>query len=317
MSIFAVGNILFTNMEDNQIKQNSWQAWLLAARPKTLTGAAVPVMIGSAMAVADAHGHVQWLPVLLCFLFAFIMQIDANFVNDYFDFLKGTDDEQRLGPKRACAQGWVTIRAMRRALLLTTLVGCLVGLPLIFYGGWMMLAVGVLCVVFCFLYTTHLSYMGMGDLLVLFFFGIVPVTMTYYLALPAGTQAVTLECLLASVACGLVIDALLVVNNYRDIENDRRTGKMTLIVAIGSQRGRWLYLGLGIVSCLMGCVFIMYGHVWAALLPIVAYLPLHVMSYIEMRRIGKGAALNRVLGLTARNIFIYGLAVSVGFLVEA
>lgn len=304
-------------MDETRIKQNSWQAWLLAARPKTLTGAAVPVMIGSALAVADAHGHVQWLPMLLCFAFAFIMQIDANFVNDYFDFLKGSDDEQRLGPKRACAQGWVTIRAMRRALVLTTLLACLVGLPLAFYGGWPMLAVGALCVVFCFLYTTHLSYMGMGDLLVLLFFGVVPVTMTYFLVLPVGFQTVTLEAMLASVACGMVVDALLVVNNYRDIDNDRRTGKQTLIVAIGPKGGRRLYLGLGVAACLLGCAFVAYGHAWAALLPVVVYLPLHVLTYVDMRRIGRGAALNRVLGMTARNIFIYGLTTAVGFLVSA
>lgn len=301
-------------MDETQIKQNSWQAWLLAARPKTLTGAAVPVMIGSALAVADAHGHVQWLPMLLCFAFAFIMQIDANLVNDYFDFLKGTDDELRLGPKRACAQGWVTIKAMRRALVLTTLLACIVGLPLIVYGGWPMLAVGALCVVFCFLYTTHLSYMGMGDLLVLLFFGVLPVTMTYFLVLPAGLQTVTFEVLLASVACGLVVDTLLVVNNYRDIDNDRRAGKQTLIVAIGERWGRLLYLALGVAACLLGCTFILYGHFWATWLPIVAYQPLHVATFVEMRRIGKGERLNRVLGMTARNILVYGLAVAIGFL---
>ena len=301
-------------MDETQIKQNSWQAWLLAARPKTLTGAAVPVMIGSALAVADAHGHVQWLPMLLCFAFAFIMQIDANLVNDYFDFIKGTDDELRLGPKRACAQGWVTIKAMRRALVLTTLLACIVGLPLVIYGGWLMLAVGVLCVVFCFLYTTHLSYMGMGDLLVLLFFGVLPVTMTYFLVLPAELQTVTLEVLLASVACGLVIDTLLVINNYRDIDNDRRTGKHTLVVAIGERWGRLLYLALGVAACLLGCTFILFGHFWATWLPIVAYQPLHVATFVEMRRIGKGERLNRVLGMTARNMFVYGLAVAIGFL---
>ena len=301
-------------MDETQIKQNSWQAWLLAARPKTLTGAAVPVMIGSALAVADAHGHVQWLPMLLCFAFAFIMQLDANLVHDYFDFIKGTDDELRLGPKRACAQGWVTIKAMRRALVLTTLLACIVGLPLVIYGGWLMLAVGVLCVVFCFLYTTHLSYMGMGDLLVLLFFGVLPVTMTYFLVLPAGLQTVTLEVLLASVACGLVIDTLLVINNYRDIDNDRRTGKHTLVVAIGERWGRLLYLALGVAACLLGCTFILFGHFWATWLPIVAYQPLHVATFVEMRRIGKGERLNRVLGMTARNMFVYGLAVAIGFL---
>ena len=207
-------------MEKNGVEVNSLKAWILAARPKTLTGAAVPVMIGTALALADSDFHIRIVPTVLCFLFAFVMQIDANFVNDYFDFLKGTDDEKRLGPKRACAQGWVTTKAMRWALALTTMFACAVGLPLIYYGGWWMIAVGVLCVFFCFLYTTHLSYIGMGDVLVLLFFGVVPVTMTYFLVLPDGMQTLTWECLFASITCGLVIDTLLVINNYRDIDND-------------------------------------------------------------------------------------------------
>ena len=300
---------------NNELK-NSPRAWFLAARPKTLTGAAVPVMIGASLAIADTACHISWTAALLCLLFAFIMQIDANFVNDYFDFMKGTDDEQRLGPKRACAQGWVTPRAMRLAIALTTLLACAVGLPLVLFGGWPMVAVGALCVAFCFLYTTHLSYVGMGDLLVLLFFGLVPVSLTYYLALPGEHQTVTWECLVAALACGLVIDTLLVVNNYRDIDNDRRTGKRTLIVAIGAKGGRALYLSLGIVACLLGCAFCFFGHLWAFLLPLAVYLPLHISAFLAMKRINKGAALNGVLGQTARNMFVYGLSVALGFLLS-
>ena len=301
---------------NSELKINSPRAWFLAARPKTLTGAAVPVMIGATLAIADMHGHISWWAAALCLLFAFIMQIDANFVNDYFDFQKGTDDEQRLGPKRACAQGWVTPRAMRLAIAITTLLACVVGLPLVLFGGWTMVAVGALCVVFCFLYTTHLSYIGMGDLLVLLFFGIVPVTMTYYLALPEGLQTISAECLVASVACGLVVDTLLVVNNYRDIDNDRRTGKRTLIVGIGHAAAEWLYLALGVFPCLLGIVFAVNGHLWALLLPLLTYLPLHVKTFLHMKRIARGRELNHILGLTARNIFIYGLSVSLGLLLS-
>ena len=112
------------------------------------------------------------------------MQIDANFVNDYFDFVRGNDDETRLGPRRACAQGWVTMRAMKSALVITTALACVAGLPLVLYGGMEMIFVGIVCVLFCFLYTTRLSYIGMGDILVIVFFGLVPVTMTYYLEMP-------------------------------------------------------------------------------------------------------------------------------------
>ena len=147
-----------------------------------------------------------------------IMQIDANFINDFFDFAKGTDDsEKRLGPRRACAQGWVSINRMKHAIAATTCLACVTGLPLVFFGGLEMILIGLLCVIFSFLYTTHLSYMGMGDILVLVFFGIVPVTTVYYLQF----HTVTWTVFWASVGCGIAIDALLIVNNFRDRDTDR------------------------------------------------------------------------------------------------
>lgn len=302
-------------MDESNVKVNSVKAWLLAARPKTLTGAAVPVMIGVASAVA-LHGWsgVRVVPAVLCMLFALVMQIDANFVNDYFDFMKGTDDERRLGPKRACAQGWITASAMRAGLLVTTLLACAVGLPLVAYGGWEMIMVGLACVVFCFLYTISFSYLGLGDVLVLVFFGLVPVTMTYWLAAPPSPLTdIPLAVVVLSVACGLVIDTLLVVNNYRDIDNDRRTGKRTLIVRIGARGGLLLYLLLGIAAVVLTMVATyLLGSVFQWIY--VAYLPFHVAAFEAMRRIGKGAELNRVLGMTARNMFLYGVFVSVALL---
>ena len=295
---------------EEEVRLNSPRAWLLAARPKTLSGAAVPVMVALSMAWCDLSGTgFKVLPAILCLLFAFIMQIDANLVNDYFDFRKGTDDEQRLGPKRACAQGWVTLSAMRKAIALTTAAACAVGIPLVLYGGWWMVAIGVLCVVFCFLYTTHLSYLGLGDVLVLLFFGIVPVGATYFLQ----TGRMTLEVFTASVACGLVIDTLLVVNNYRDRDNDRRTGKNTLVVRIGARATERLFPALGIIACLLGVVYWAYGHFWAFLLPVV-YLSLHLVTSERMKTIGKGFGLNKILGENARNMFIYGILLSIGFL---
>ena len=295
---------------EEEVRLNSPRAWLLAARPKTLSGAAVPVMVALSMAWCDLSGTgFKVLPAILCLLFAFIMQIDANLVNDYFDFRKGTDDEQRLGPKRACAQGWVTLSAMRKAIALTTAAACAVGIPLVLYGGWWMVAIGVLCVVFCFLYTTHLSYLGLGDVLVLLFFGLVPVGATYFLQ----TGRMTLEVFTASVACGLVIDTLLVVNNYRDRDNDRRTGKNTLVVRIGARATERLFPALGITACLLGLVYWAYGHFWAFLLPVV-YLSLHLVTSERMKTIGKGFGLNKILGENARNMFIYGILLSIGFL---
>ena len=219
-----------------EVKKNSLKAWILASRPKTLSGAAVPVLIGLALAYADLQAYYDvpfnWTAAVLCLLFAFIMQVDANFINDFFDYAKGTDDrEKRLGPERACSQGWVSIEAMKNAIATTTVLACIVGLPLVWFGGLEMILIGLLCVVFCFLYTTHLSYIGLGDLLVIVFFGIVPVCITYYVQL----HTCTCQVFVASIACGLVIDGLLLVNNFRDRDVDRAVGKMTLVVRMGSE----------------------------------------------------------------------------------
>ena len=148
-------------MDFDNVGVNSFKAWFLASRPKTLTGAAVPVMIGFALAVDHYGSMVRAVPAILCVLFAFFMQIDANFVNDYFDYIKGVDGKDRLGPKRACTQGWITLYAMRVGIIVTTVLSCLVGLPLVLFGGWNMVLIGALCVLFCFLYTTRLSYIGL------------------------------------------------------------------------------------------------------------------------------------------------------------
>ncbi len=301
-------------MNENNIRQDSLKAWILAARPKTLSGAAVPVMIGIALAYTDSleygENTFNWAAAILCLIFAFIMQIDANFVNDFFDYAKGNDDAAtRLGPLRACTQGWVKTESMKKAIATTTIAACLVGLPLVYYGGMEMFIIGALCVVFCFLYTTHLSYMGLGDVLVLVFFGIVPVCITYYVQLHTCTWQV----FIASLACGIVIDGLLIVNNYRDRDNDKRDGKNTIVVEIGPEKTEWLYLSLGIIATLAGGVFWFYGHVLAFILPFI-YLLLHLLTWQKMKRIHQGRELNECLGETARNIFVYGLCVTIGLL---
>jgi 1,4-dihydroxy-2-naphthoate octaprenyltransferase len=300
----------------NEVKKDSLKAWVLAARPKTLSGAAVPVMIGVSLAWVDSlqyeAGAFSWVAAVLCLLFAFVMQVDANFVNDLFDYMKGTDDrETRLGPERACAQGWVSIERMKQAIALTTCLACLIGLPLVWFGGMEMVLVGLLCVVFCFLYTTHLSYLGLGDVLVLVFFGLVPVSITYYVQL----HTFTWEVITASLACGLVIDALLIVNNFRDRDTDRVAGKNTIVVRMGAHGALTLYMGVGVVACCLGGVFWACGHLLAFVFPLL-YLVLHYFCFLKMKSIWQGRGLNACLGETARNIFVYGLLVSLGLLLS-
>ena len=294
------------------VKTNSVKAWLLATRPKKLSAAAVPVMIGTAFAWRNTSEQFNWIPAILCLLFAWIMQIDSNLVNDYFDFKKGNDDETRLGPKRACSEGWITSDAMVWGILITTLLGCMTGIPLILYGGLEMVMVGIACVVFCFLYTTLFSYHGLGDILVLLFFGIIPVCCTYYVCMPLHQQIPTGEVIASSIACGLAIDALLIVNNYRDIDNDRSNGKITLAVRLGESKTRRLYESIGYIAAGIMIIRVFFdSYQTDKLIPTYAlyliYIILHRQSYQEMKRINKGAKLNQVLGLTARNILVFGL----------
>ena len=297
------------------IKQNSMKAWMLAARPKTLTGAAVPVMIGVVLAFVDSklytYNVFSITAAILCLLFAFTMQIDANFINDFFDCINGNDDETRLGPRRACAQGWISIDAMKKGIALTTVAACIIGLPLVIFGGFGMILVGLICVIFCFLYTTHLSYMGLGDLLVIVFFGMIPVCISYYVQL----HTVTLECFVASIASGIVIDTLLIVNNFRDCENDKKAGKNTLVVRLGLRLSGYLYMSIGLIACIIGLTYWRYGQIWAFILPFI-YLFLHLLTYNKMMKFKRGKALNIILGQTARNIFIYGLTVVIGILLN-
>ena len=292
------------------VKTNSIKAWILAARPKTLAAAATPVLLGCALAYTD--GIFQWIPAILCFLFAFSMQIDANFINDYYDYLKGSDREDRLGPERACAQGWITLSAMKKGMILITLLSCFWGLLLLKYCGLEMIPVGLLCVLFAFLYTAGpypLAYHGWGDVLVIVFFGFVPVGCTYYTMAHDWTWNVTIAC----AACGLVSDLLLMLNNYRDREQDKISGKRTLVVRFGEPAGRWAYLVLGILAVGLCSFYAFNGYLMASLLPIL-FLILHFTTWREMVRIYQGKALNIVLGKTARNIVVFGLLLSLGLI---
>ena len=302
-------------MGSSSIATNSLKAWWLAARPKTLSGAVAPVLIGLTLAWADGQqtaGQTFLItPALLCLSFALLMQIDANFINDYFDFKRGIDTETRLGPKRACAEGWITPRAMQSGIAITTLAAALTGLPLIGYGGMELIAVGALCLVFCFLYTTTLAQRGWGDLLVVVFFGLIPVAITYYIQ----CHTITLPLCGIALACGMATDALLIVNNYRDRDTDRSVNKRTLVVRIGERPSERLYLLIGPIAVLLCLPLGLQGYPAAALLPCL-YLLSHYAAWRRMTVLKRGRELNEVLGLTARNILLFALLLSTGIILS-
>lgn len=309
-----------------KIATNSPRAWLLAARPKTLSAALSPVLIAAALAAPlffhpagentpigpsealatpPLGGIEGGLVTLLCLLFAALMQIAANFINDFFDFRRGTDNEERLGPERACQQGWVTPRAMKIAIGITLALAAATGLgilliasPLLALSGPWLIGIGAACIVFAFLYTTLLSYCGGGDILVWVFFGFVPVLGTYYVL----TGTLVPDAWLLAAATGLVTDTLLVINNYRDRDGDRRSGKRTLIVVFGERFGAYFYLlqglaGVVLASCVAPKAAVLY----------IIYIYAHTKTWRKMCAIHTGRALNGILGRTSLNMLLFTL----------
>ena len=295
----------------------SLRLWLQAARPRTLTGAAAPVLVGLAVAWHESASLRLW-PALGCLLFALLMQIDANLFNDWWDCRKGVDTRvPRLGPVRLCAAGLIPMRSMRRAVALVTLLSALVGLTLFAHSfsleapmpfglpaPLVMLLTGAACLLSFAAYSTFFSRLALGDVLVVVFFGLVPVVCTCLLQDVAATPRLWRLAL----AVGLATDALLVVNNYRDREGDRLTGKLTLCTLIGPRLSRALYLLLGLAAAALAAGsfhFCTLRYAWTPLLLLI-YLALHAGAWRRLCRL-EGAALNGVLAETARNIFVFSL----------
>ncbi len=213
-------------------------SWILAARPKTLPAAVVPVGIGTAL--AWKLGVSQWEVAGICLVFALLIQVGTNFANDYFDFVKGADTLERLGPTRAVAAGWVRPEQMRGAMAGVFLSALGVGLLLLPYGGVALLPVGLACIVFGVAYTGGpypLAYKGLGEVFVLVFFGLVATAGTFYVQAGGFPELVGVKTLPLALVAGLVPGALavnlLVVNNMRDRSSDAKAGKRTLAVVFG------------------------------------------------------------------------------------
>lgn len=207
-----------------------WRVWVEAARPRTLPAAIAPVIAATGLAFHD--GGMKPAAAAACLGFALLVQIGTNFANDYFDFLKGADTRERVGPRRAVAAGLVAPATMRRATAVVFAAAFLVGLTLLPFGGWPLVLIGVVSILSGYAYTGGpypLAYHGLGDVFVFVFFGLVAVTATYFVQ--AGT--VTTDAWLIGAGIGGLATNILVVNNHRDIATDRKAGKRTLAVRFG------------------------------------------------------------------------------------
>lgn len=283
-------------------EKNRVQAWLEAIRPKTLPASLSPVLVGCALAYRD--GTFRLIPAVLCLLVALLAQIASNFANDYFDFKKGADGKDRLGPERAVASGWIAPKAMLQATFLTLALSCLSGCMLLFYAGWELIPVGVaiaLCVLAYSAGPFPLAYNGLGDVCVLLFYGVIPVCFTYYV------QALSFSflSLLLSLAVGLLSANILVVNNYRDYLQDKAAGKRTTIVLFGRRFGRIFYLVNGLIAIAIVLPLVMDGRVWKVGM-LGLFFVLFVATWMEMKRF-EGRELNKTLAHTARNVFLFAL----------
>jgi len=280
----------------------------MAARPKTLPAAIAPVAVGSALAFHN--GVFQPAPALICLLFALLIQVGANYANDYFDFVQGADSPARVGPTRAVAAGLVSPAAMKFAMMAVLAVAFLVGLLLVKWGGWALVGLGVASVVCAIAYTGGpypLGYHGWGDVFVLIFFGFIAVGFTYYVQ--AGEFSTTAWLLGAAV--GALSTNLLVVNNYRDADTDRLAGKRTLVVRFGRKFARFQYAACLAWAFLVPVYLALRGYGLTTLLAL-AMTPFGVMLCVLLARARSREDFQLLLASTAKLLLFYSVLLAVG-----
>ena len=290
--------------------------WLECFRPRTLPVSLSGVII--AIGLAKWHQHFQWIPAMLCLTFALLAQIASNTANEYFDYLQGTDKPGRVGPRRGVTEGDIKPVTLRNVTFGLLAVACIVGCCLIPYGGWWLLPVGIIIALAALAYSTGpypLSYHGLGELTVFIFFGIVLVNLTYYVMALRFDPLV----LLFSIAIGLMGVNVLLINNYRDVEDDRAAGKKTQTVMRGRPVTAFAYLLNGYTAMAILAVFwfmIAWFKVlplWALLIPVL-YLVMHTTTWYKLRH-RDGSALNPLLGETARNMLIFTILFTILFII--
>ncbi|KAF0094161.1 MAG: 1 4-dihydroxy-2-naphthoate octaprenyltransferase [Puniceicoccaceae bacterium 5H] len=301
--------------------------WLLATRPKTLPAALIPVVLGTALA---AHAQtLHFLPAGLALLFALLVQIGTNFSNDYYDFIKGADTADRIGPTRATAAGLIKPEQMRTAMWLVFGAAFLVGCGLIPFGGWWLLVVGVASIASGWAYTGGpypLGYNGLGDLFVFFFFGFMATMLTFYvqagtwLVLPVEEPEIINyfgPAFWLSAVPGALATNILVVNNLRDVGTDSISGKRTLAVRLGATFGVRQYQALTLMAATVPLMLIVdYEFGFWTLLPWIV-LPLGIKLCFQMGKPAEREQWLARLGQTAFFTLSYGLLLAIGLLLDA
>ena len=279
------------------------KCWIEAMRLRTLPVSLAGVIM--AWGFCALYDNFNLIPAILCLLFALLAQIASNFANEYYDFKSGLDRKGREGPRRGVTEGDITPQAMKFATFGTLALACVIGCSLIYYGGWWLLPIGIFIALGVMAYSTGpypLSHHGLGEVAVLFFFGIIPVTLTYYVQ----SLQWSLDVLLASISIGLMGANVLIVNNYRDHDDDKEVGKRTLAVIFGRRAVSNLYLFNGYIAVALMIMTWWELPVWSWAAPIL-YLVAHTAIWWQLG-IRTGARLNPLLGMTAMAMAAYSLA---------
>lgn len=286
--------------------------WLEAIRLRTLPVSVSGVLI--AVGLAKFNGAFRLVPSLLCVAFAVLAQIVSNLANEYFDFKAGTDKKGRVGPRRGVTEGDFSPATLKRAIVGTLVATCTVGLSMLAvvdpgegYANWLLLVgVGVMVAVMAFAYSAGpypLSYHALGEVAVMAFYGLVPVIFSYYVV--AGDFHP--YAVIAGIAIGLMGVNVLLVNNYRDVDDDREAGKRTSVVVAGRTLAAFAYLLNGLLALsVLGVLWLRLWMEWGwwTMLPPAIYMALHLTSWHRLKQ-RTGAALNPILGATARNMLIF------------
>ena len=294
----------------NREQSTNWNVWILAIRPRTLPAAAAGVITGSALAWHD--GFFRLDATVACLLTAVLLQIGSNLANDVFDFERGTDTPERLGPVRVTQAGMLTPSQVKLGMAVTFGLAALFGLYLAWLGGWPIILIGLAAILSAIAYTGGpfpLGYYGLGDLFVFLFFGLAAVAGTYYVQ--AGF--VSAAAWWMTIPPGLIITAILVVNNLRDLENDRRAGKRTLAVILGEQMAKRQYVLCMVLAYLVLPVVASLGLIpWLSLLAW-ASLPLAIRTTRRVQA-EQGRPLNAALAGTGQTALLFSILFWIGLL---
>ncbi len=286
---------------------NLFDKWFLAIRPKTLGISIAPVLVGSSLAYADL-GTLQWPPAVAALFAALFIQIGTNLYNDAADHERGTDRPERIGPARATAQGWFTASQVKAAAHLCFSLAFLIGIYLAGIGGWPIVVIGLLSLASGYAYTAGprpIAYSASGELFVFLFFGLIAVMGSYYLQ----TLQLSSDSFICACALGLLAAAVLLVNNYRDLETDARADKLTLTYYLG-KRGSHIIYGLFLLLPFLLPLLLSGAGIWIWLTLLILPMALSLLrSFIRER---PGPKFNRYLANTARLQLAYSVLLSIG-----